>query len=609
MYAPITQEELNPVLIAKNPSNERLLPPSDTVVDATLDAISNASSNKSWQVPTNPDTTNEIESGVNRPSWSTKYVRTLYDYNDDDPRSLRFGEGELVEVLNEADNGWLDGKIGKDRGWFPGNYCVELREPDVYTSSWQQSTNGAMELSKSEIQSNRRPPSFHVDQEHTPPPLQRAPSPPARDHSQRNIRQTNERFQQLENDLHNARKAARTERIANMLREVEIQHLRRDRELEGERIQLERKVFEARSEKERKTRNTERNRRLSIGIHQSRDDDLEDRGARVLRQATKYRHIRETGQGEPATGLIRRATVDGRRRQQSRHAGEDSRDRAKTFLTELSYDEKSQNNLENENKSDTRSLPSATADQGPSISSASIIPNSWVPRSELTKESFSHGVIKDPTYLTNDNFQILFQAQYSSDSIVRSSSSSVVSFTPLSKTQGVPGLTISRGLGFLANELHNIARLQQHLQRRKSVLLVSDHVKGDANGRQSRLAISPKMSSLAVLLLVLLYTALEEPFQSQGVESHPWFYRHGHGVRKDDWIMKNSLLSRNKIQYGQGNMLIEIVAVQDSFHKQSMDKMLLNTQEQQEKRMQLEEERTQNPLKARKRTKTGCLSM
>jgi len=58
------------------------------------------------------------------------YVRALYDYQADDAGSLSFRMGDVIQVLNQLDNGWWDGWLHGVRGWFPSNYC----EPVMHNS-------------------------------------------------------------------------------------------------------------------------------------------------------------------------------------------------------------------------------------------------------------------------------------------------------------------------------------------------------------------------------------------------------------------------------------------------------------------------------------------
>ena len=51
------------------------------------------------------------------------YVRALYNYDADDPTSLSFRQGDLIQVITQLESGWWDGFINGVRGWFPSNYC------------------------------------------------------------------------------------------------------------------------------------------------------------------------------------------------------------------------------------------------------------------------------------------------------------------------------------------------------------------------------------------------------------------------------------------------------------------------------------------------------
>lgn len=57
------------------------------------------------------------------------YVRALYNYEADDPTSLSFRQGDIIQVITQLESGWWDGIIENVRGWFPSNYCVVI-DPD-----------------------------------------------------------------------------------------------------------------------------------------------------------------------------------------------------------------------------------------------------------------------------------------------------------------------------------------------------------------------------------------------------------------------------------------------------------------------------------------------
>lgn len=57
------------------------------------------------------------------------YVRALYNYKADDPTSLSFRSGDIIQVLTQLESGWWDGVMDGTRGWFPSNYCA-IVDPD-----------------------------------------------------------------------------------------------------------------------------------------------------------------------------------------------------------------------------------------------------------------------------------------------------------------------------------------------------------------------------------------------------------------------------------------------------------------------------------------------
>ena len=54
-------------------------------------------------------------------------MKALYDYAKDKDDELDLRENEVVSVVKENDDGWLDG-IAEDgrKGLFPGNYIVRI---------------------------------------------------------------------------------------------------------------------------------------------------------------------------------------------------------------------------------------------------------------------------------------------------------------------------------------------------------------------------------------------------------------------------------------------------------------------------------------------------
>ena len=54
-------------------------------------------------------------------------VRVMYDYNKDKDDELDLLENEIISVIKENDDGWLDGITADGRkGLLPGNYVVRI---------------------------------------------------------------------------------------------------------------------------------------------------------------------------------------------------------------------------------------------------------------------------------------------------------------------------------------------------------------------------------------------------------------------------------------------------------------------------------------------------
>ncbi|KAI8391076.1 ras guanine nucleotide exchange factor domain-containing protein [Radiomyces spectabilis] len=59
-------------------------------------------------------------------------VRALYPYYSEDPASLSFDKGAVIDVLTQLDSGWWDGWCDGKRGWFPSIYVEILSvNPDM----------------------------------------------------------------------------------------------------------------------------------------------------------------------------------------------------------------------------------------------------------------------------------------------------------------------------------------------------------------------------------------------------------------------------------------------------------------------------------------------
>lgn len=65
------------------------------------------------------------------PSPPIMYVRALYNYAADDPTSLSFNSGDMIQVLTQLESGWWDGIVNGQRGWFPSNYCAVVQNSEL----------------------------------------------------------------------------------------------------------------------------------------------------------------------------------------------------------------------------------------------------------------------------------------------------------------------------------------------------------------------------------------------------------------------------------------------------------------------------------------------
>ncbi|KAG9120751.1 hypothetical protein FRC07_003629, partial [Ceratobasidium sp. 392] len=62
------------------------------------------------------------------------WVRVLYDYHVSDESSLYLSRGDIVEVLTVLENGWWDGLLGNERGWFPSNFAMVISEEEAISA-------------------------------------------------------------------------------------------------------------------------------------------------------------------------------------------------------------------------------------------------------------------------------------------------------------------------------------------------------------------------------------------------------------------------------------------------------------------------------------------
>ncbi|KAI9320783.1 ras guanine nucleotide exchange factor domain-containing protein [Dichotomocladium elegans] len=62
-------------------------------------------------------------------------VQARFPFNSNDPSSLSFEQGDIIEVLTKLDSGWWDGWCDGARGWFPSNYVQVIDNYDETSSN------------------------------------------------------------------------------------------------------------------------------------------------------------------------------------------------------------------------------------------------------------------------------------------------------------------------------------------------------------------------------------------------------------------------------------------------------------------------------------------
>ncbi|UYV81064.1 sem-5 [Cordylochernes scorpioides] len=51
-------------------------------------------------------------------------VQAMYDFQPQEPGELEFRRGDIITVMDRADQNWWEGEIGTRRGYFPATYVV-----------------------------------------------------------------------------------------------------------------------------------------------------------------------------------------------------------------------------------------------------------------------------------------------------------------------------------------------------------------------------------------------------------------------------------------------------------------------------------------------------
>ncbi|KAG8717310.1 hypothetical protein FRC09_014451, partial [Ceratobasidium sp. 395] len=59
------------------------------------------------------------------------WARAMFDYDVVDDSSIQFSRGDIIEVLSTLENGWWDGLVGLERGWFPSNFVTVISEAEA----------------------------------------------------------------------------------------------------------------------------------------------------------------------------------------------------------------------------------------------------------------------------------------------------------------------------------------------------------------------------------------------------------------------------------------------------------------------------------------------
>ena len=64
-----------------------------------------------------------------------RYVVTIHEYQGQESNDLRFGAGQLIEVMQEKQSGWWRGRIGQRSGVFPVNFTRPARDDELPDAS------------------------------------------------------------------------------------------------------------------------------------------------------------------------------------------------------------------------------------------------------------------------------------------------------------------------------------------------------------------------------------------------------------------------------------------------------------------------------------------
>ena len=509
---------------------------------------------------------------------SLKYTRALYNHSYRDPEALEFRKGDIIKVVGQSESGWFDGIIGNRRGWFPKNYCADMRISELHEDKAQnQLFIEGERTGKVKALSGTMTPTIYVDSHNKAIPAMTTIA-----FDEMSSKESTPQY--VSRARHTQESRSRGRDILEYLPMKYMQFIkwdsRKNQPLDDSQSDTDSisstysSIFE-RAESSNRSSNQSMESTSAYGDQES--------------LAPKYNVIRPTVIPE----LL---TLDKKRKLRSR-------------------------------------FPVIGA-QGVLPLHAAIRSDTLISQSKTAHRLLDNNEINDLVYAPERTQHIMYQGQDRFDLFAASCGVFIdflhtviietkvpdsplrkmhyqVSF--LSSTQYGPMLNTSRGLGFSVRELRSIAWIQEHFQPHKSPPFKANQNKDDALTLKSTITIESDMPSIAVLFFAIGYVTPQWLSQFRGTY-FPRHHRQERGSSIKNLAIKDGILSELGVQYAQYDKSSSVDISAGLFRDQQANMLPFKMEEQTERRIQSWEKEPSSSsrsmlIKRRKRTKTGCLSM
>ena len=507
-----------------------------------------------------------------------KYVRALYDYLYPGPESLKLRKGDIIKVVGQSENGWLDGIIDDRRGWFPRNYCADVQNSELYEEKAQNRLFiEDARTGKAKKLPGTMTPTIHVDLD--------------------------------DKAISNMVTTASNEMIS---KESKPQYVSRERYAQESRSRS-RDILEYLPVEDMQFAKWDSRKKQPLDDFQSDTDSISSTYSSIFERAeSSNRSSNESMESTSAYGdqkwlapkynVIRPAVMP--------------------ELLILNKKEK------------LRSRFPIIRDQGVLPLHAAIRSDTLISPSKTAHRLSDNNEINDLIDAPERMQHIIYQGQ-DRFSPIAGSCSPVVDFlhtvivetkvpdSPLHKayyqisflssTQYGPMLSTSRGLGFSVRELRTIAWIQEHFQPHKNPPFKADQNKDDALRLKYVVATQLDVPLHAVLFLAIRYATPQGLFQFRGTY-FPKHHKYKRGSSIKNMAIEDGILSQLGAQFAQYDKTSSVGISAGLFRDQQANMLPFELEEQKKRRIQPWGNESPSssrsmPIERRKRTKTGCLSM